>query len=693
MNKKKLNIFIYFFVVLFYYLVFELMTNNFLSSLVSVIRYSKYGLFIVSEVCWLSLVLLAIFLFNDGKIFGEKNDGFFKTLFICFPLTISGVFYTLTSLDSLFNSTLLNVVGIAIYSFTIGLTEELLVRGWILNRFFKKYDRKRKEIYLSILFSSLIFGGMHISNIWVGGQTVSETLIQVLFATAAGVFFGTAYFRTRNIIALAFVHGFYDFSLLISDVNLLRDCTTFPNFNITKYQLFINLINSLILVLASLVIMRKSKTNHLFGETVSDEQISKDKELKTRIVTACVVIYIVGYNIPVSFFGVTKEDLSGYKVCYNYPSINLRNVETSYNNYSKFIIENDTVKYLFSIKKGNLVLTVNEKDYQIAPNITDYKVVINDDIYTVYYLQQEDNSNNSIINYSSYLVRNQLSIDENYINTFIKSFIKQGVPPANTLGVIKEDGYDYNFPMLKDYNNNILLIDKKNVVRQVIVDPSKPSSVTSPEENNKVQELTQSLYQTIPYIDFKNIEYLDAYRGQDITIDNLEIKNILNNVYKLSHQEQLELTVYSDNCYPTNPCQGNAYVNNLELINKLKELYNKDLVGIESFNIRNGIVELNNDFWVFLKRENNPEIERINKITDSYFNGKDLVIKEKAGFIYNDTLSKYSDIDNSIITTNNYKETLKNYFKEHSNEFSTFIHTFKYDENNNKYYYYSTQVK
>ena len=692
-DNKKLNIGFYFFVVLLFYLLFELFTDSFLSPLVSIIRYSKYGAFIVSEVCWLSFVLLAIYLFGNPKLLSDKKEGFFKTLYICFPLTLVSIVYTIGSLKNAFSSSFANLIGLVIYSFTIGLTEELLVRGWILNKFFDKYDRNRKEVYLSIIFSALIFGGMHISNIWAGGQTVSETIVQVVFATSAGIFFGAAYFRTRNIMALAFVHGFYDFSILLDELNLLRECSVYPTFNITKYQLFMTLIRSLILIISALIIMRKTKTNALFNEKVDKDTFEKDSTFKTNMIIASMVIYILSTMVPTSFFGITDKDFQNYKICYYYPKIILNNIETSYNNYSSYLLENETTKYKFYLKKEDLYYSVNDTEYQLAKSIIDYKVINNKDRYIIYYLKREDNSSNTIIYYSSYLVKSELSSDKKYIKEFEKSFINHGMPAANVLGTIKENGYDYQLPLIKDYNNNLYLINKKGEVRLVTIDLNQESELLIERRKELIDAYNNKYNEYVPFLNFKNPEYLDAYRGINYNIDNTEIKNLLSYTYTQVKQDNLEIPIYSESCLNENPCLGNSYVSNIDLINKTKELYQKDISEISSFNINNGIVELHEDYWVYLKQGNNPSIEKISSTENAYFEDDKYIVEEKAGFIYNDALSKYSEIDNSIVQVNSDKEALKKYFNNNKKDFITFKHTFKYNELTKEYYYFSTEIQ
>jgi len=690
-DKKKYNIIVYSIIILLYYLVFELITNNFLGSFVSIIKYSKYGSYIIGEVSWLFFVLIAIYLSGDLKVIGEKKEGFFKTLLICFPLTLISILYTTTSIGNIAKASLLNILGLILYSFSIGLTEELLVRGWLLNKFFSKYGNKRKEVYLSILFSALIFGGMHISNIWTAGQTVSETLIQIVFATSAGIFFGAAFFRTRNIIALAFLHGFYDFSILLEDINLLRDCTTNPTQSITKYQLFITITRCAILIISALIIMRKSKTNHLFTDN-QDEKIDiiEDNNKKSRLVIACIVIYFMGNSIPSYIFKIKDEDLNNYKTCYNYPEINLNNVETTYNNYYSYIIENDQIKYEFYLNNSKLILKTNNKEYEIAKEIGDFKIINNNDNYTIYYLKPEDNSSNSIVYYSNYLIKNKISNEDKYINDLKKSFNEQDMPPASTLGTIKENGYNYLFPMIKDYNNNLFLIDKKGIVRLVTTNKNKKSDLLEERDKELIKVFSDKYIKYVPFNNFINLEYLDAYRGSNINIDNIDLKNLLSYAYTTAKEEE-SFPVNSDNCPETIPCLANKYVSNNELVNKVKELYNKDIIDINNFIINNGVVELQDNHWLYFKKEDNTNIEKLSIIEKVYYENDTYIVEERAGFVYNDSLSKYSEISNSIVHVDSNRESLEKYFKRNKKQFPLFKHTFKYNESTEDYYYYSTE--
>ena len=87
-----------------------------------------------------------------------------------------------------------------------------------------------------------------------------------------------------------------------------------------------------------------------------------------------------------------------------------------------------------------------------------------------------------------------------------------------------------------------------------------------------------------------------------------------------------------------------------------------------------------------------PIKEKVSKITNSYFSSEDFIIEEKAGFIYGDTINKYSDL-NSAIYQNEDIESLKNYFTKNIDSFVTFKHTFKYNKETDNYYYFSTTIE
>ena len=111
-----------------------------------------------------------------------------------------------------------------------------------------------------------------------------------------------------------------------------------------------------------------------------------------------------------------------------------------------------------------------------------------------------------------------------------------------------------------------------------------------------------------------------------------------------------------------------------------------------NFIINNGVVELQDNHWLYFKKEDNTNIEKLSIIEKVYYENDTYIVEERAGFIYNDSLSKYSEISNSIVRVDSNRESLEKYFKRNKKQFPLFKHTFKYNESTEDYYYYSTET-
>jgi membrane protease YdiL (CAAX protease family) len=93
--------------------------------------------------------------------------------------------------------TLAAFLGILLF---IAIPEELLFRGLFLNLL----EQKLKDPAWALAISSLIFGLTHLNNAPVGDWRY------VLLATIAGVVYGYAYLKTKNLTAPALIHAMVD---------------------------------------------------------------------------------------------------------------------------------------------------------------------------------------------------------------------------------------------------------------------------------------------------------------------------------------------------------------------------------------------------------------------------------------------------------------------------------------------------
>lgn len=96
----------------------------------------------------------------------------------------------------------------AVLAAEAGVFEEFLVRGLPLGNILWKKDSRNQFLWLAF-YTSLIFGLIHIGNLFKGGELIS-VLIQTCQATCAGLLFAAIYMRTGSIIPTIILHALWD---------------------------------------------------------------------------------------------------------------------------------------------------------------------------------------------------------------------------------------------------------------------------------------------------------------------------------------------------------------------------------------------------------------------------------------------------------------------------------------------------
>jgi len=101
--------------------------------------------------------------------------------------------------------------------------EEFVFRGFILGIFVLNFPKTKKGILKSVIFSGLIFGLMHIINLWTfEGQTINGVLNQVYATTCFGVMYGATYLKTRSILTLGLLHFISNFFSAINELDFIE---------------------------------------------------------------------------------------------------------------------------------------------------------------------------------------------------------------------------------------------------------------------------------------------------------------------------------------------------------------------------------------------------------------------------------------------------------------------------------------
>lgn len=90
-----------------------------------------------------------------------------------------------------------------------GVTEEVVFRVLPVSVMMRAY-KDRNKYMPALLFPAIVFGLIHIQNL-LAGANFGATVVQVISATIAGIFFAAIYLRTGSIVLPVFIHFLHDY--------------------------------------------------------------------------------------------------------------------------------------------------------------------------------------------------------------------------------------------------------------------------------------------------------------------------------------------------------------------------------------------------------------------------------------------------------------------------------------------------
>ena len=91
----------------------------------------------------------------------------------------------------------------------VGIREECIYRGIIQNIVAKKYANSVKGIWITAIVGAVIFGLMHLGNLFVGVEPAA-VFAQVPSAAVTGLVFSAIYLRSGNLWAVILLHTLID---------------------------------------------------------------------------------------------------------------------------------------------------------------------------------------------------------------------------------------------------------------------------------------------------------------------------------------------------------------------------------------------------------------------------------------------------------------------------------------------------
>lgn len=466
-QKKKMNIILFTLIMLAIFLfVTEIIIYGYGGSTIyqAVTSYPQ-GKLVISETILAVMVLIVMLLFKNFYVFTQKKESIKTGLFYGLFYLIGSVLFMLLfglGMGGFFSG--LALFNVFVGALLVGLCEEFLCRGWLLNEFLERYGDTKKGVWYSIIISGLIFGLIHLGNFFHGQDLVS-TVTQIMNASAIGVVFGLIYYKTKNIWSVIVLHGLWDFSLFLGDVAPITEASeTFSSFSV------MGIMFTILMILSQLIII----IPHL-----------KDIDAKpnTGRVIGCSIIGFILYMIFLICTGVGMKTGDTYE----YDKIKIDNFAVTKDNYSVYNFahtkENVTTmvdelgnvtpivnKEEFSFKltyndNRNIVLSNEITDSQIeleCEDLIDFIVLEDDDYFIVAYEDYRDKSNTYL--YYAYLYKDELSNNKDYLKTLKKNFKKYLLPERLGLMIIEDRDKDKKYLTAYDVDYGYFLLTDKDSV-------------------------------------------------------------------------------------------------------------------------------------------------------------------------------------------------------------------------------------
>lgn len=147
-----------------------------------------------------------------------NGKGLIKGLSLAWPMVVMTLFSFYGWLEKFeigiqtINVPVWKIIMLVIAAILVGIGEELLIRGILINGLSDYYGKVTvSTIRKSIVMSGVVFGALHMFNVFIG-VTFTSALIQAINAFLMGIFFGAVYVRSsKNLWTCIILHAAWDF--------------------------------------------------------------------------------------------------------------------------------------------------------------------------------------------------------------------------------------------------------------------------------------------------------------------------------------------------------------------------------------------------------------------------------------------------------------------------------------------------
>jgi membrane protease YdiL (CAAX protease family) len=144
---------------------------------------------------------------------GDRNPCEILFLIPCFAIAINNFPIVSMLSGDAYLDIAQNATGIGIYAlkcFFVGCFEELAFRGFVFLLILERMKKNTVGAFMSIFISSVLFGVIHIVNLFAGADPVG-VLLQVGYSALIGALCSVVLIKTRNLWYCVSLHAIYNF--------------------------------------------------------------------------------------------------------------------------------------------------------------------------------------------------------------------------------------------------------------------------------------------------------------------------------------------------------------------------------------------------------------------------------------------------------------------------------------------------
>ena len=460
MDKKTWKLIAIIFVsLLLFYGILLVFGGNIAGLLYQTLFYGKYNTMFISEIVILIFALIMLLLGKRLSILKPCGKSIIYGIKRGMPIFVVSLISLFSSLTGILgeNLNITNLISLIILAITIGMAEEFFFRGFIQGEIVDAYGKSRKQVIISVVVSGVIFGLVHITNA-LSGQDIITTLMQVLQASSLGILLGSIYFITKNIWSVVFLHAFYDFAIMLSEVNSYKDCINSTDISMIMliFTFVVSLIYVVIYLVGAYLNLQKRHVNECIGEEVTDEIIVKDGENATKakklVIVVIVLLFLASPLIP-------ADEVENFQICYTYENVDI-NGEINFALDNEFVL-NDVKLY---VDDYNLVMESIDGENKTVIE------TLENDIYDIYVYEIDSNYhillNANEILYYGVVNKDSVAVTSEFTSILINSFQKYDVPEIMDIGKLESN--DGVYPLIKSYVSDYFIIkdDKVMVINQ-----------------------------------------------------------------------------------------------------------------------------------------------------------------------------------------------------------------------------------